>query len=431
MPKCIVIGGGISGLSSAVYLSESGVEVEVIEASPKLGGRAYSFLEKNQNTIVDNGQHVLMGCYNHTLEYLTKINSINTLSFQKKLSINYIEKGGRQYQLESSGKLYPFNLIIGLLKYKAITFKDRSKIIGLFKSILFANSKKYENKTVYDWLIFQKQSNRAIKYFWDMLVVSIMNTTANQASAQLFISTLRKVFLNGNRGSKLVIPNSGLSEVFCENASKFIEDKNGKIHFSERVIELKYENDKIISVITNKNIYSNFDFVITSVPFYSLLKIYPKNSLNRFAEYFSYAPIVTAHLWLRNDYFENEFYGFLDSKIHWLFNRQTHISLITSNAEELTKKSNEDILKIFTAELNKYFPKFSTHDIRSHKIIKEKRATFIPSNTFENIRSEVKSDFRNLIFAGDWTNTGLPSTIEGAVKSGKNANTLIMAVLSK
>ncbi len=421
MSKCIVIGGGLAGLTSAVYLSESGIDVDLIEASPKLGGRTYSFHSKEQKTIVDNGQHVLMGCYNHTLEYLTKIDALNTLTFQKHLCVNYVERGGRQFKLEANGKLYPFNLIIGLLKFKAISFNDRIKIIGLFKTVLFSNPDNYNDQTVYEWLIAKTQSKESIRLFWDMLVVSIMNTKPELAAAKLFASTLKKVFLSGNAGSKMIIPNKGLSEVFCDKAVKVIEENNGNIHYSERVVELEFVNDRITKVITNNRIYSDFDFLISAVPFFSLIKFYPSKSLLQFEKYFNYSPIVTVHLWLKENIFSKDFYGFLDSEIHWLFNHGAHISLLTSNAVALSQKTKKEILAIFQSELKAFFPNFDSENILSSIIIKEKRAGFLPTNKYENIRSQIKSDFSNLIFAGDWTNTGLPSTMEGAVKSGISA----------
>ena len=431
MSKCIVIGGGLAGLTSTVYLSESGIDVDLIEASPKLGGRTYSFHSKEQKTIVDNGQHVLMGCYNHTLEYLTKIDALNTLTFQKHLRVNYVERGGQQFKLESYGKLYPFNLITGLLKLKTISFYDRIKIIGLFKTVLFSNPKNYKDQTVYKWLIDKKQSKESISLFWDMLVVSIMNTKPESASAKLFASTLKKVFFSGNAGSKMIIPSYGLSEVFCDKAVKVIEEKKGNIHYSERVVKLEFVNDKITKVITNDKVYSDFDFLISTVPFHSLIKFYPNKSLRQFEKYCKYSPIVTAHLWLKKNIFSEDFYGFLDSEIHWLFNHKTHISLLTSNAVALSKKTKKEILAIFQSGLKAFFPNYDSENILSSIIIKEKRAAFLPTTKYENIRSRIKSDFSNLIFAGDWTNTGLPSTMESAVKSGISAYTIVKKMLWK
>ena len=92
MPKCIIIGGGLSGLSSAVYLSRNGIDIQLLEASPKLGGRAYSFNSKIENTVVDNGQHVMMGCYEHTLDYLKTIGTLDSLLIQKHLKIFYVKQ---------------------------------------------------------------------------------------------------------------------------------------------------------------------------------------------------------------------------------------------------------------------------------------------------------------------------------------------------
>jgi len=426
MPKCIIIGGGLSGLSSAVNLSKHGIKIRLLEASPKLGGRAYSFNSNIENTVVDNGQHVMMGCYKYTLDYLKSIGTLDSLLIQKHLEVNYVGKGGRQYNLEAFGPLYPLNLVVGILKFKAIHFSDRLKILLFFQTILFSNSKNYEDKSVYELLLSKKQSKTTIKIFWELLVVSIMNTGSQTASAKLFVETMRDIFLGGNKGSSIIIPKSGLSELFCDKAEEFLVKNESVINKSERVSELRFNGKKITHVITNKNIYSDFDYIISAVPFVALLKFYPLNSLDSYLKYFIASPIVTIHLWLKRKLFKKDFYGLIESKIHWLFVHEKHISIVVSNAVDLVNMDKVDIIRLTLNELGLFFPSFKEENIAASKIIKEKKATFPPSKNLEKYRSKIKSDFSNLIFAGDWTNTGLPSTIESAAKSGKVASLKIL-----
>ena len=429
MPKCIIIGGGLSGLSSAVYLSRNGIDIQLLEASPKLGGRAYSFNSKIENTVVDNGQHVMMGCYGHTLDYLKTIGTLDSLLIQKHLKVNYVEKGGMQYNLEAFSQLYPLNIVIGILKFKAISFVDRLKILLFFQTILFSNSSKFESKNVYELLLSKKQSKNTIRKFWELLVVSVMNAGSKTVSAKLFIDTLKNIFLAGNKGSSIIIPKSGLSELFCDRAEEFLLRNVGVVSTSERVLELKFAGKKITRVITNKNIYSDFDFIISAVPFPSLLKIYPLNSLNSFMKYFVSSSIVTIHLWLKENIFEKDFYGLIDSKIHWIFVHEKHISIVVSNAVEFVTMEKADIIRVTVNEIESFFPSFKKGNIVANKIIKEKRATFMPLNKLEKYRSQIKSNFNNMMFAGDWTDTGLPSTIESAIKSGKTASLKVLEQL--
>ncbi len=125
MPEYIVIGGGFAGLSAAVHLSSKGKRVELLEASQKLGGRAYSFTDKLTNTVIDNGQHIMMGCYKDTLNFFKMIGADDNLFHQEKLNVNFLLPHFKLAPLEVSSKLYPFNLLFGLLNYRAISFKNR------------------------------------------------------------------------------------------------------------------------------------------------------------------------------------------------------------------------------------------------------------------------------------------------------------------
>ena len=133
MKKVIVIGGGFAGLSSAAFLANSGHKVELIEASPKLGGRAYSFKDDETGSVIDNGQHILMGCYKETLRFLRLIGAEKNFHFQEKLKVNFINENGKLFRLEATKLFYPLNLLFGLLNFEALSFINRLKLLKFFK----------------------------------------------------------------------------------------------------------------------------------------------------------------------------------------------------------------------------------------------------------------------------------------------------------
>ena len=133
---------------------------------------------------------------------------------------------------------------------------------------------------------------------------------------------------------------------------------------------------------------------------------------------------------MRSNPFSELFYGLIDSKIHWLFNHGSHITIVISAANDLVNIQNDEIFAIINSELEDYFTIFNRDIVVDYKIIKEKRATFIPTFDLEKKRRNISSPYKNLILAGDWTNTGLPSTIESAVKSGKSAANEIKLLIS-
>lgn len=422
MKKIVVIGGGISGLSAAVLLAEKNYEVTLIESSPKLGGRAYSFYHPKINSIIDNGQHLMMGCYTNTLSFLSKIDSADLIEIQKNMSVCFVKKNESEFNLAVSNIFYPINLLFAILKFNAISLKSRLKIVDLFLELCFCWTCDIKEYSVVQWLIEKKQTREAIQSFWEIICFGTLNTSIDRASASIFAEVLKKIFLDGNDSTKFIIPKVGLSELYVEKCKEKLKKKNNIINTSEKVLVFEYSNSSLIRVITDKNTYSEFDYVISSIPSHQLIKIFKNSKIpTKCLPELKYSPILNAFIWLSKNPFTKKFYGLIDSKIHWIFNHGEYISLTISAAEELILLTNDEIFEILYSELEIFFSIFKKELVTNSIIIKEKRATFISDSESTAKRENIKSPFNNLILSGDWTNTGLPSTIEGAVQSAMTA----------
>lgn len=425
MKKCLILGGGFAGLTSAVYLAKAGIKVEVVEASPKLGGRAYSLTDPETNTIIDNGQHILMGCYKETLKFFDLINARENLIFQENLKVNFVKEGFELAPLKADEFFYPFNLLLGILRYKALSFTERLKLVLLFLKLPFIPEKDIKSLSVYDWLKNENQTENIIKSFWEILCVGALNTDLSKASAFVFVDIFKKIFLSGNNSATIILPDKGLSETYCDNSQKFIEENGGKISNSEKVEELIFNSDNLSKVRTNKREITDFNFVISALPFYSLEKVV--NDITELTNLkLDYSSILTTHIWLNKNNLEKTFYGLINSRIHWVFNHGSHLTLVRSNANEMVEMTKEELFEIVTEELSRFL-KISHQDIINYKIIKEKRATFIPSTDIIEKRPLTMTNFKNFFLAGDWVETGLPSTIESAVFSGRIAAEIILS----
>jgi len=422
--KVIVIGGGFSGLSAAAYLANKKYQVTVLEASPKLGGRAYSFLHRESDTVIDNGQHILMGCYYYTLDFLSLIGAKENFSFQKKLEVNFVEEGFQVKPLKSYSFFYPINLLVGLLRHEAFSFEDRIRLLKLFFKLPFYNSDKFSKMTISEWLGKENQSLETQNAFWKILAVGTLNTSIEKASAKIFIDTLKQIFLKGNKAATIVLPKYGLSESFCKNAEEFISNKGGEINFSESVDRISVSGDSVTEITTSQKTYSDFYYVISAIPAFALAKIIGEDSTGKIPE-FKYSSILNIHLWLKENKIPEGFFGLINSPLHWVFNKGSHLNIVISDADEFVEKSEEDLMGIVKNEMKKFFL-MESELISGYKIIKEKRATFIPTNDIIDKRPSQKTKIRNLILAGDWVDTGLPSTIESAAKSGRVAAEIIL-----
>ncbi|MEO8231456.1 MAG: hydroxysqualene dehydroxylase HpnE, partial [Ignavibacteriota bacterium] len=439
MKRCLIIGGGLAGLTAASILSQKNISVTLIESSPKLGGRTYSFFDKETNSIIDNGQHILMGCYKETISFLRLIGAENNFDYQKNLYLIFISRDKNQFKIDASKLFYPFNLLYAIINYDAFTVKDKLSFISFLIKLPFISKKSLNRLNVKDWLERENQNQTLIKNFWEILCVGALNTNLEKASAIIFYDVLIEIFFKGNFASTIILPKFGLSESIINPAQEFIKKNNGQIILSETVKEIVIENQKVLALKTDNNDYTDFDNVISAIPLYALEKIISKKTLDINLEpalladrlelkldlELNYSTILNIHIWLSENKLEEKFYGLLDSPLHWIFVKENHINIVISDADNLAEKSKEEIFDFVTDELSQ-FTSINKSDVLNYKIIKEKRATFVPTIDILDKRPNSKTEIKNFFLAGDWVNTGLPSTIESAVKSGRIAAELIM-----
>lgn len=430
MKKGIVIGGGLAGLTAASYLSANGFNISLFEASPKLGGRAYSFYDPEFGGEIDNGQHLLMGCYKYTLDFFKLIGSYDNLEIQENLSVNYVDKNNNNYYLNASSYFYPFNLLNALLNYKAIFAAERISVIKFFCRLPFIHKNSLKNISIKQWLQNEGFSDNTISSFWELIAVSALNTGIHKASAKAFYDILLEILLKGNFNTKIIFPKYGLSKTYCQNASDFIIAKNGVVNLSEKITDIEIFNNKIAQITTSKQVLKKFDFVVSTVPLYSAQKFFPLINKNISASpELEYSSILSLHIKIKNNPLKQRYYGFISSPVHWVFNNGSYLTVVISDADELINKDKEEIYKLVVNEIVNYLG-INKSELGNYRIIKEKRATFIPSGKILAKRPDYITNVENFYIAGDWTNTHLPSTIESAVKSGKQIADLIFQLFS-
>ncbi|MCU0343415.1 MAG: hydroxysqualene dehydroxylase HpnE [Ignavibacterium sp.] len=424
MNRCLIIGGGLAGLSAAAILSSKNFNVTLIESSPKLGGRVYSFFDKESNSDIDNGQHIMMGCYKETLSFLKLIGAENNFDYQKNLYLKFLDRNKNAFQISASKLFYPFNLLKAILDYNRFSLKQKIYFIIFLLKLPLLSKNSLTRVTIKEWLEKENQDLNTIKSFWEILGIGALNTSLEKASAVVFYEVLIQIFYKGNFASTIILPKYGLSESIINPAASFLKNNNGKIILSETIKEVQVKNRKIVTVKSDKNIYDDFDCVISAIPLYALEKIISKRQLNIDLE-LEYSTILNIHIWLKEISLMDKFYGLLDSPLHWIFVKQKHINIVISNAGYLENRDKDEIYNLVCDELARY-TSIIKDDIIKYQIIKEKRATFVPDINSLSKRPNSKTEIKNLFLAGDWINTGLPSTIESAVKSGRLAAELVL-----
>ncbi len=441
----VVIGGGLSGLATALELSNSGADVILCEQNNHLGGRTYSFIDKTTGDVVDNGQHLLVGAYHNTIKYLELIGTRHLISSHKqsRLHFHHPTLGIHTFEIDNLPK--PFDFTLAMLKFKILPMSDRRKLlrVGLeLNSWDNTLTNKLSRLSVAEWLSTLGQSEKSRKYFWYPLVLSIMNETPEKASALLFARSLKQTFLERKSDSAILIPKVGQTELYVINVIEMLKKNGVKILTGTPVNSLLIDNSKIVGVDGGLKIKSKY--VVSAIPHWKLLNLLPQELLKneRFSvlEFFESSPIISVHLWYEKEVFTNtsmhiEFMGLIERNLQWIFNRRRlfgeegkrgdYISAVISAAYDYIDLSKEKIIEIAKNELQEIFPSTKQIKVRHSLVIKERRATFSATNRVEQFRPGPETHIDNFFLAGDWTNTGLPATIEGAISSGFKCAELI------
>ena len=434
----IIIGGGLSGLSAAVDLCSHGHTVKVLEQKHRCGGRAYSYTDRKTGDVVDNGQHLLMGCFTNTKRFFQTIGSLDKLTIQKNLEVafHHPEKGLVTFRCPSLPS--PYHIVLGILRLKTLSVRDRLRLLSLLRQIgpKGVPARIGDNMTVDEWLTSCCQTEECKKYFWNVIATATLNERPQEASASLFVKVLREAFLTGRESSVLMIPNKGLSNLYVDDAQRFIRQRGGEVLNRARVrrIILSRDGGVAAELMSGRRLRSRA--FISSLPLLDLLGIMPKHygasvRGRRSEDGMRYSGIVTINLWLDRHVMDKDFVSLPESPIQWVFNKnkilldgvrdKSYLSCVVSGAGEMLTWEKDRLVSLAIGEVERLFPATRSAKLVHSLVIKEKRATLSSSPEMERYRLPAETQWKNFFLAGDWTDTGLPSTIESAVTSGFKA----------
>ncbi|MBI2429389.1 MAG: FAD-dependent oxidoreductase [Ignavibacteriales bacterium] len=438
-PDVLIIGGGVAGLAAAVELTSHGHSILLIEQKQHLGGRTYSFRHPETGGEVDNGQHLLMGCYHATLRYLKMIGAENFVEVQDTMSVIFRAPDKSPVELKTNRLPAPLNVLWGLFGLSNLSFVNRLKLLRVGIDVMLKDpdtNRHLHSISVSQWLeeLGQPEENR--KYLWDIIAIGALNDSLEKVSAALFAKVIKTAFFGSRKNASMVIPKNGLSTVLVDKAIEFIEKRGGKILLNTSVERFHDSGfpprraGRIQDVVLSNGNKIQPTTVISAVPYFDIPRVFGEyNPLGMvFINEFESSPIVTLHLWFDAHFMKEKFCALLDSPIHWVFNKSMmygnednglmYLSLVVSGAHDLVEKEKEELVELGHNELKRFYPAASVSKIIHSLVIKEKRATFSPKVGIEQFRPSHKTSIENLFLAGDWTDTKLPATIEGAVQSG-------------
>ncbi len=428
-----IVGGGLSGLAAAVTLSSSGIPVLVVEQRPTLGGRASSYEDATTGDTFDNGQHLLIAGYRRTMALLDRIGSRHLVHVQDRpvLPFHHPTKGFVEFRLPKLPA--PLNLLWGVLTSSLFSPADRLPILAAGRTILRHDDAPGKVPgTIDDWLRATRQTDHARRCFWSPLAVAIMNEKIERAPAATFLRALRKAFLGDWHNGALVTPRVGLSRLFAEPAKTFIEDHGGRVVCSTDVKRVIMEDGAASGVLLRTGDRLACRSVILAVPPGAIpgllpVDMVPPPGLNEIQDG-PVSPIVSLHLWFHRPFMDHDLLGLLERRIHWIFRKERFVSAVISAAYDTVELSNEALVRLTVEDLRSVYGEKVGEPYHAI-VIREKRATIALHPGNEDARPGARTSVENLFLAGDWTNTGLPATIEGAVQSGEEAAGLVAVEL--
>lgn len=432
-PDVIVVGGGVAGLAAAVGIAREGGTALLLERAANPGGRTASHRDRVTGEMVDNGQHVLLGSYHATLDYLRAIGADHLLRSRPTLSLpfHHPERGTATFRLPALP--VPIDLPAGVISYRHL---DASAKAGLLRAGAWlrswsgAKEERIRGWTVARWLDERGQGRRARECFWDPIAVSVMNALPEEASALLFVRALRAAFLGKGADSRMLIPTVCQQELYAAGALRFLRSRGSRVVTSAHVAGVELDGGRAAGVRLADGSRVDAGAVVLAVPSWAVAAILPGDGacgdLGRSAGALGTSPIVSMNLWYDRDFMEGEMLGLVGSEIQWIFNRRAilaggeggSLSCVISAARDAVELPAAELIRRAGEEVRRVFPGAAGARLVHATAHKERRATFAPTPEAESLRPGPVTPVRGLLLAGDWTDTGLPATIEGAALSG-------------
>jgi squalene-associated FAD-dependent desaturase len=409
-----IIGAGISGLSAAVRLANAGYRVRVHEATQTAGGRCRSYFDAATNLTIDNGNHLLLSGNHHAVAYARSIGTEAGLVGPKVAQFSFVDiASGQRWLLDLGDSRLPLWVLDESRRVPDTGVLDYLKLAPLAWA---STSRKVGDAIRCEGTLYQR--------LVQPLLLAALNVDPPEGSAGLAGAVVRETLLAGGQACRPLIARDGLSSVLIEPAVKLLQDKGAEVRFShelrqfvsagDRVTGLKFGGDGDIAIGPD-------DAVVMAVPPRAASGLLPGvKTPNRFRA------IVNAHFRFDPPANAPAILGVVGGLVEWLFAFPQRLSVTISNGDRLIDMPREELAHAIWADVCK--ASGVRGELPPWQIVRERRATFEATPEQNALRPGAVTAFKNLFLAGDWTDTGLPATIEGSVRSGDRAADLVLAM---
>ena len=452
-PSVAIAGGGLAGLAAACALADSGCRVTIFEKRPFLGGRASSYEHPGTGEVVDNCQHVLFRVCTNLVEFYERIGVADQIHWFDRM--HFIEPGGRTSVLESSFLPAPLHTAPSFLSFPFLTAADKLAIsralIPLTLSPLPDTGLSFQQ-----WLDQHGQTANANARFWRPILVSALSEELDLISVSAAAQVVRES-MKSPAARRMGVPALPLTDLY-NAAGDYVRARGGELHFREPIegftanasgVRLRLRNREENSQNGGGDEGGNFDYLILALPFDALDRVLPASAeaipIREKLSHFENSPITGIHLWFDRQVSDLDHAVLLDRTIQWMFHKSrlqpmraqtrlpedgngtidaasanggSYIELVVSSSKTLIDKSRAEIVDLALSEVREFFPAARSAKLVKSTVIKEINATYSPRPGIDAHRPTPSTLWPRVFLAGDWTATGWPATMEGAVRSG-------------
>jgi hydroxysqualene dehydroxylase len=405
-----VIGAGIAGLSAAVRLVGDEREVIVHEAASFAGGRCRSYPDPTLGLVIDNGNHLLLSGNHEALDYLDRIGARDTLHDPGAAIFDFADlRSGERWRLDLSEGRIPWWLFDRKKRVPGTTFGEYFAPLGVFM--------KGRSATVRDAMACE---GPLYERLWRPLLTSALNTDPPESSAALTAALLRETLAVGGKACHPLFAAHGLARSFIDPALAFLAARGSPVRFGDRLRAIRFEGERAIALDFDRaqEKLGADDFVILSVPPWIASDLLPELTAPD-----EFRGILNVHFQIAPPFGQPAILGVVNAEIEWLFAFPDRLSVTISNADRLIDRPRDELAAKIWGEVAVLTG--LAGNLPPWQIVKEKRATFAATPAQDAKRPDARARWPNVALAGDWVQTGLPATIEGAVRSGYRAASIV------
>jgi squalene-associated FAD-dependent desaturase len=445
-PRVVIVGGGLAGLAAAVGLAGKDLDITLLESRPRLGGRASSFPDPASGELVDNCQHVSMACCTNLADFCRRVGTTDL--FRREAGVLFLSPEGRYSTLKAGPLPAPLHMSGSFLRANYLTLWERLRVGYGLARLVFDRSA--EHPEPFDaWLRRHGQTDRTIERYWATVLVSALNERLDRMD----VGHARKVFVDGflrdREGYKMELPLVPLGELYGTRLERWLADNGVNVRLTTGVRSVELDGDGAASGVTLRSGEPvPADFVVLAVPFDRIDGLLPGGARGRIAGLarlgeFDASPITGVHLWFDREVCPVDHVVTVGRLVQWVFNHTAlqgrragegkgqYLQIVISASYDLVSLDNATIRDRVLADLAEIWPESRQAVLERWRVVTEHGATFAVRPGVDAIRPRQRTEIDGLFLAGDWTDTGWPATMEGAVRAGYKSAEGVLADLDR